>query len=569
VSRPSGATLSSFDGLPSSAKKLSDAVAEFAASRLGEPVVSRGPKVIHDAIWGTQRLYENEVALLDTPLLQRLRQIHQTGFTYLTYPSVTHTRFDHTLGVLYQTDRLARALLDKYQELERDSTLITRDKIRHLRVAALLHDCSHGPFSHTSEEYYSTFPEVQEYIGANGKQFEGSSASEVLAHLIITSDPFKRFLNKLEEKVPLELNAAWLSQIITGQLKKSLSGHHQLILNGPFDADKLDYIFRDGHYSGLPLGVDLDRLYLKTEIHTITPANAPKKSPTFKEPMRRLVMARPGINSLEQIVSARMNLTASLYHHHKIRACDCMLKGIFLFCKENGLELCGRKLETAADFLYLTDSGILSDPERNSSDASAREMLANIVDRRLFKRALVFSMNGFRRPDYEEEPDEVREGAALNLIYKLIDLPFDEHRQLAEKIWKAAGRPGRKEEVWIDFPRRVKSNDLAETFVNVGSLKKPVFLTLGDFIPIEQWSKQYLQQKWRGHVFCRPEYVPRISRAAADVLGAEYKIEFTDFAWMLANLDPPPSHTPSPSASSASVSRPRKTGSRLKKKRHP
>jgi HD superfamily phosphohydrolase len=535
---------------------------------LGKPLIPSAPKVIHDAIWGTQRLYENEVAILDTPLLQRLRQIHQTGFTYLTFPSVTHTRFDHTLGVLYQADRLARALLDKYEEL-RERTLITRDKIRHLRIAALLHDCSHGPFSHTSEEYYSTFPEIQEYIGANGKQFEGASASEVLAHLIITSEPFNRFLRTLEENASLEVDANWLSQMITGQLKKSLSGHLQLILNGPFDADKLDYIFRDGHYSGLPLGVDLDRLYLKTEIHTITPDNAPKKSSTFKEPMRRLVMARPGINSLEQIVSARMNLTASLYHHHKIRACDCMLKGLFLFCRENGIKLCGREIRSAADFLYLTDYKILSEADR-TKDPRVRELLLNITNRRPYKRALVFSMNSFRRPEHEEEPEEIREKADLNLVYKLIDLPFEDHRELAETIWRAAGKPGGKEEVWLDFPRRVKSNDLAETFVNVGSLKKPMFLTLGDFIPIEQWSKQYLQQKWRGHVFCRPEYLSQISRAAADVLSSEYKIEFTDFAWMLANLDPPPSHAPAAGAAAlSSIPARRKSpraASRLKKR---
>jgi HD superfamily phosphohydrolase len=149
------------------------AVSEFAELHLGEPHIPRAPKVIHDAIWGTQRLYQNEVALLDTPLLQRLRQLHQTGFTYLTYPSVTHTRFDHTLGVVYQADRLGRALLEKYQEI--DPTLVDRQSIRRLRVAALLHDCSHGPFSHTSEEYYRTFPEIQEYIGANSEQFEGAS----------------------------------------------------------------------------------------------------------------------------------------------------------------------------------------------------------------------------------------------------------------------------------------------------------------------------------------------------------------------------------------------------------
>jgi uncharacterized protein len=516
-------------------KKFAIAVSKFAEQYLGEPRIPRAPKIIHDAIWGTQRLYDNEVAILDTPLLQRLRQIHQTGFTYLTFPSVTHTRFDHTLGVLYQADRMARSLHDKY--LERgDTTVIDLPSIRRLRVAALLHDCSHGPFSHTSEEYYKTFPEIQEYIGANKKQFEAASASEVLAQLILTSEPFKDFLHKLEVKTGLGLEADWLAQMITGQLKTSMTGHYQLILNGPFDADKLDYIFRDGHYSGLPLGVDLDRLYLKTEIHIIDQQNIPKKSPTFTGEMRRLVMARPGINSLEQIVAARMNLTASLYHHHKIRACDCMLKGVFLFCREKGEQLCGRMIETAADFLHLTDYKILGCAELAKGDVA--EMLGNIVNRRLYQRALVLSMNSFVRPESDEET-EIGEKRELNRVDALIQLPFSDQRKLAEDIWLAAGKPGRKEEVWLDFPKGPKTKDLADTFVNVGSIEKPVFRTLEQFIPIDQWQKQYLQQKWRGHVFCRPEYLPKITPAAVDVLGERYKIKFTDFAYTHANLEAP------------------------------
>jgi uncharacterized protein len=76
---------------------------------------------------------------------------------YLTYPSTTDARFEHSLGVLYQTDKLARALHDKYLTM---AEVVSLDRIRQLSVAALLHDCSHGPFSHSSEEIYSTFPEM-------------------------------------------------------------------------------------------------------------------------------------------------------------------------------------------------------------------------------------------------------------------------------------------------------------------------------------------------------------------------------------------------------------------------
>lgn len=576
ASRPSGALSSSAEtpDPTGSARRLAKAVSEFAEQYLGKPRVPRAQKVIHDAIWGTQSLYENEVAILDTPLLQRLRRLHQTGFTFLTYPSVTHTRFDHTLGVLYQADRLARALFDKYEELKSSANPIEREKIRHLRVAALLHDCSHGPFSHTSEEYFREFPEIQEYIGPGNGDFVGSSASEVLAHLIVNSEPFKRFLADLEQKVPWQQpEATWLSQMITGQLRRShpMGAHYGEILNGPFDADKLDYIFRDAHYSGLPLGVDLDRIWLKTEVHTISPGDLPKTLQTFGTPMRRLVMARPGINSLEQIVSARMNLTASLYHHHKIRACDCMLKGVFLFCRENGIPLCGRRIDTAADFLYFTDVGILSDAER-PGDKPVQEMLSNILHRRLFKRALVFSMNSFERPEYAEESEEVREQQKLPLIQNLIDGSFAEHRELATEIWRSAGKPGRKEEIWLDFPKRPKFKDLIAAFVNVGSLDKPIFRMLGRFIPIEQWANQYLQQKWRGHVFCRPEHIPQITPAAVQVLGDKYRIRFTELAWVHANLQAPSPHAPTsgaPAGTTASTKRPTRGSSRKRNKTGP
>lgn len=77
-------------------------IEQLADAYLGQPEFPRSKKVIHDAIWGTQQLHPHEVAVLDSRLLQRLRYLHQTGLSYLTYPSTTHSRFEHTLGVLYQ-----------------------------------------------------------------------------------------------------------------------------------------------------------------------------------------------------------------------------------------------------------------------------------------------------------------------------------------------------------------------------------------------------------------------------------------------------------------------------------
>jgi HD superfamily phosphohydrolase len=516
----------------SSTGKLKSKVEDFTSKFLERPFVPPTSKVIHDALWGTQLLQRHEVAFLNSPLIQRLRRLHQTGFSYLTYPSTTHTRFEHSLGVMYQTERLAKSLYEKYQGTEQD-TDITREIISKLRLAALLHDCSHGPFSHTSEEVYRFLPDMQPLVEPGG-EFASSSPSEVLAHFILTSESFKFFLNKIREEVALDVDPRWLSDVILGTRLDPLAGHQTDVINGPFDADKLDYIFRDGHYSGLPLGIDLDRLWYSTEIHVIRPGQLQGVA----KPMRRLVMARSGVNSLEQIVACRMNLTSSLYHHHKVRACDCMFKAVLTYCIENGVELCGRKIESAADFLFMTDIDVLGEAGRNA-DGTVRELIGNIVNRNLYKRALVISMNTFDRPDSETSPKE--ETKHLNLVQKLAFTTQDaegskKYRGLAEQIWELAGKPGRKEEVWLDFPRKPKLEDLSKTFVNIGRQNDPDFKVLSEFIPMEQWAKQYVLNKWRGHVFCKPEYVEKISRAALEVLSTEFKVIFNPYARTLCNL---------------------------------
>ena len=284
--------------------RLQTAIEQFADSHTGPPRFPRSNKVIHDAVWGTHLLHRHEVAFLDSPLLQRLRYVHQTSLSYLTYPSVTHSRFEHTLGVLYQTERLWRALSEKYISKQNFLPPSLNTKIR---LAAVLHDCSHGIFSHTSEEIYRLFPEVEACVGAGGC-YEGMSPSEVLGYLILTSPPFERFFNELEKQAPvLEFRPRDIATLILAERLDKLQEYQTDIINGPFDADKLDYISRDGHYSGLPLGIDLDRLWYATEVQLISPAQVQQ----LEEDHLRLVIGRSGVNSLEQIVAARMNLTAS------------------------------------------------------------------------------------------------------------------------------------------------------------------------------------------------------------------------------------------------------------------
>ncbi|PSG99991.1 MAG: phosphodiesterase, partial [Nanohaloarchaea archaeon SW_4_43_9] len=94
---------------------------------------------VQDAVHGYIKLSEEEKRIVDSPAFQRLRRIRQLGFTSLIYPSATHTRFQHSLGVTHLTGKFA------------DSLNLKDEKRKELRLAALFHDTGHGPFSHVSE----------------------------------------------------------------------------------------------------------------------------------------------------------------------------------------------------------------------------------------------------------------------------------------------------------------------------------------------------------------------------------------------------------------------------------
>jgi HD superfamily phosphohydrolase len=412
-------------------------------------------------------------------------------------------------------------------------------------MAALLHDCSHGIFSHTSEEIYRLFPEIQACVGPDGK-YEGMSPSEVLAALIIESEPFDTFFKGLEkDTMALDFSPGELASLILGKKPDKLRAYQTDIINGPFDADKLDYIARDGHYSGLPLGIDLDRLWYATEIQLLRKDKVKASDIELDEDQRRLVMGRSGINSLEQIVAAKMNLTATLYHHHKVRACDCMVKSVVEYARKRDLPVACRKLETAVDFLWLTDSSFLEDSQSNP-DEELKRLVGNIVHRRLLKRALVIAGLSFEKPEEalgSESPGKTEDDKTYNLLFKLAELKRTpegaiELRRLAETICLEAGKPCLPEEVWIDLPDVPRTPELERTFVNIGTAEEREFRTLNKFIPLEQWGKQYVINMWRGHVFSPPGSEEKIGPAASRVLRDKYNIFFNKYAFLLANLRP-------------------------------
>ena len=104
-------------------------------------------EVIRDPLWDNIRLDRPALLALDTPAVQRLRYVRQVGHAFLVYPGATHTRFEHALGA-YHLTRRALASLEERGELD----LVPEDDCLAVRLAALLHDIGHYPFSHALEE---------------------------------------------------------------------------------------------------------------------------------------------------------------------------------------------------------------------------------------------------------------------------------------------------------------------------------------------------------------------------------------------------------------------------------
>jgi HD superfamily phosphohydrolase len=101
-------------------------------------------KLIVDAIHGDIRLKPLECRVIDTASFQRLRHLKQLQFGHVTYPGATHTRFAHSVGVL--------GIMARITQIARDALSLTPEQVEDIRLAGLLHDVGHYPYSHLMEK---------------------------------------------------------------------------------------------------------------------------------------------------------------------------------------------------------------------------------------------------------------------------------------------------------------------------------------------------------------------------------------------------------------------------------
>lgn len=392
-------------------------------------------------------------------------------------------------------------------------------------MAAILHDTGHGPYSHTSEQYYSIHSSLDEYREESSR-FSGSGAGELLSCLIVTSPSLKKFIDAINDVFRVNFD----TEKIAGYISGTLSGSERFkseIIHGPFDADKLDYMFRDGHFTGLQVPIDLDRLFYSIGIKAGGEMISPNRG-ADQERVVRLCGRASAASPLMQIAFNKMMLFAGVYHHHKVRAVDCMLWSIFEMATQQNLRLAGTQIESVSDYLKITDDQLLI-PEL--SDDALKPVIEGVRNRRLWKRALVISRATVEDSSLNTETGHGTYYNVLRLSENTREA-FEEKRRIAGLIAKEANVP--ENVVWFDVPKPPSATEAKDMWLDAPNGN--AVQRLGDVMPISQWVEIYSNTRHCSHVFCPEENRGEVNKAAIEVLQSELGVGLKSDATDLAKL---------------------------------
>jgi HD superfamily phosphohydrolase len=290
--------------------------------------------VIRDPLWNNVRVDALATELIDTPPFQRLRYVRQLGWVYLVYPGATHTRFEHAVGA-YHLARRALPLLE-----ERGDLLgVSVEECQLVRVAVLLHDIGHYPYSHALEE-----------IGALHHE-------EVARPLVTEGEVADVLTAALGRDAPDRV-----MQLIRGESDSPLQG----LVSGSLDLDKLDYLRRDAFMCGVSYGeIDVDRL-LQSMLLLEDPSSG----------RSAIGLSEKGLSALESLLFAKYQMYRNVYWHHAVRSATAMYKRLVADAINAG------SLD-ARDLAGFTDEGLL----HRVAEQRPSPLLSAVRERRLYKRA--------------------------------------------------------------------------------------------------------------------------------------------------------------------------------------
>ena len=367
-------------------------------------------------------------ALLDTPTVQRLRHIKQLGTVQLVYPSANHTRFEHSLGVYHLADRALAELGVEGRQAER------------VRAAALLHDVGHGPFSHNIEEL------THRHTGKYHDDVDELLAEGAVGEILREHD----------------LDPAHIAGLVAGE------GQFGQLVSGELDVDRMDYLVRDAHHTGVPYGtIDTERLVREL---------------TFVD--GELVLGAGNVQTAESLLLARALMNPTVYMHPVARISKAMLR------RASERLLAEREID-AHQLRRMDDHDLLVALRETPA---TEEFADRYGSRRLLKKAVWAEL--------KDVPNS------------LLDADHDEIRDLESTIADRADIPA--SDVIVEIPDEPTMRESTSRVIVGGEIRK-----LGDQSPLVSALRTAQQGQWRLGVYTRRDATERVGRLAVEALGLD------------------------------------------------
>ncbi len=335
--------------------------------------------------------------VLDTPAMQRLRQISQLGLVSHVYPGAVHSRFEHSLGVYRNAYLAMRHMLGSDPRL---AASLTAGDVKVFMLAALLHDIGHWPYCHAIEDLrLADFPRHEE-----------------LARSLICSSPVSDLIADQWGVDPHSV-ADLIASTRSGGAEPSVL---RSLLSGPVDVDKMDYLQRDSLHAGVPYGRNFD-------------VNRLLSSLCVGADGRSLALTEKGKTAAEMMVFARYVMFSEVYWHHAVRAATAMLQRAVYYLRDT---------LPYQQWVALTESEFANRLVSNATQHPAASFLAESLfghQRGLYKRLAQYTLS--------DSPD-VFAAVARRPYAELVELSG----RLAEQLSQRLARPLLAHEVLIDAP---------------------------------------------------------------------------------------------------------------------
>jgi hypothetical protein len=343
------------------------------------------PKVhwgeIKDPVHGYVYITEAEKNVIDSYPMQRLRRLRQLAGSEYVYPGANHTRFEHSLGVMF--------LADKVLENPHISQVVSEEEIDTCRISALLHDVGHGPFSHVFEQLLikdleKTHEDITSWI------VEKSEVGDKLAKMGFN---------------PVEVGA-----LAVGKCHKPGRAFLDQIISSAVDVDKQDFIVRDTYHTGAEYGfIDVFRL-----IHALDILG------------ENLAVELGALSALEAFMIARIESFKSIYFHRVGRAAQIMLATAM---EKANSELGLTAFKSPEEYLLLDDYTVWAALKKCEAskgiiaNLETRKMLKCAYERTFYEKDTMVS-NIFGRESYRRQMQtEIAKEAGVGIESVIIDVP--------------------------------------------------------------------------------------------------------------------------------------------------